>query len=120
VRCTRVLLVDDHDRVRAGVRALLRPLSDLEVVGEAVDGDQAVVLAQRLKPDVVLMDVSMPSMDGIEATRRIRALDPSIRVIVVTASCGREREAYGAGAAGHVLKDARPDELISSLRHAHA
>ena len=117
---TRVLLVDDHARVRAGVRALLRPLADFEVVGEAADGDQAVLLAERLRPDVVLMDVSMPSMDGIEATRRIRALDPSIRVVVVTASCGREREAYRAGAAGHVLKDARPDELIGSLRHAHA
>jgi DNA-binding NarL/FixJ family response regulator len=115
-----VLLVDDHDRVRAGVRALLRPLSDLEVVGEAADGGQAVLLAQRLRPDVVLMDLSMPGMDGLEATRRIRALDPGIRVVVVTATCGRERDAYGAGASGHVLKDARPDELIGSLRHARA
>jgi DNA-binding NarL/FixJ family response regulator len=116
----RVLLVDDHARVRAGIRALLRPLTEFEVIGEAADGDQALLLAERLKPDVVLMDVSMPTMDGIEATRRICALDPSIRVVVVTASCGREREAYGAGAAGHVLKDARPDELIGSLRHAPA
>ena len=115
---TRVLIVDDHDRVRAGVRALLGPLRDLEVVGEAADGDQAVHLAARLRPDVVLMDVSMPVMDGIEATRRIRALDPGIRVVVVTATAGRERDAYGAGAYGHVLKDAGPEELIGSLRLA--
>jgi DNA-binding NarL/FixJ family response regulator len=116
----RVLIADDHRLFAEALEAILATDERIEVVGQASDGEEAVELARRLGPDVVLMDVSMPGMDGIEATRRIRALDPSIRVVVVTATCGREREAYGAGAAGHVLKDARPDELIGSLRHAPA
>ena len=115
-RRTRLLLVDNHDGVRCGVRALLTELTEFQVVGEAGDGREAVKRAAELRPDVVLMDISMPVIDGIEATRRILARDPRIRVVIMTVSRGRERDAYRAGAAAHVLKDADPSQLIRCLR----
>jgi DNA-binding NarL/FixJ family response regulator len=117
---TRLLLVDNHDRVRRGVRGLLAHLTDFEIVGEAADGHEAVRRAAELRPDLVLMDVSMPVIDGIEATRRILTRDPRIRVVIMTVSRGRERDAYRAGAAAHILKDADPGELIRCLRQLSA
>lgn len=115
----RVLLADDQDLVRIGLRALLESEDDLEVVGEAADGLRAVELAGRLGPDVVLMDVRMPGVDGIEATRRIAA-DPAIgtRVIVLTTFEIDEYvfEALRVGASGFLTKDTKPAELLRAVR----
>ena len=91
-------------------------MSDIEVIGSAVSGTEAVALAATLTPDVVVMDVGMPIMDGIEATRRILATNPGLRVVTLTALRDRRDEALRAGAAAHVLKDATPDELIGCIR----
>jgi DNA-binding NarL/FixJ family response regulator len=109
----RVLIAEDHALVRAGLTDLLANRPDLEVVGEAADGEQAVVRAVELRPDVVLMDLSMPHVDGIEATRRISAEAPDANVVVLTSFSDRERilEALDAGAVGYLLKDLEPDEL---------
>lgn len=114
-----VLLVDDHALVRAGFRMILETEDDIEVVGEASDGDQAVVATRRLRPDVVLMDIQMPRMDGIEATGRIVGeADLPSRVVILTTF---ERddyifEALRAGASGFLLKNAPPDELVHAVR----
>lgn len=117
-RPIRVLVADDNARLRRALTELMSAVEDLEVVGTAVDGGEAVALALALAPDVVLMDVSMPVLDGIEATRRIRAADPAVRVVIVTAFHGRQDEAFGAGAVDHVLKDAAPEELVRRVRRA--
>jgi DNA-binding NarL/FixJ family response regulator len=116
----RVLLVDDQEMVRAGFRMILGTEHDLEVVGEAADGERAVWETERLQPDVVLMDVQMPVLDGIEATRRIIASDSmrSARVLMLTTF---ERddyiwEALQAGASGFLLKNASPEELVHAIR----
>jgi DNA-binding NarL/FixJ family response regulator len=114
----RVLVADDHARIRAALGLLLGSLEDVEVVGFAVDGAQAVDLACRLAPDVVVMDISMPGVDGIEATRRIVEANPGLKVVTLTACRERQDEAYRAGAAAHVLKDAAPEELIRCVRGA--
>jgi DNA-binding NarL/FixJ family response regulator len=116
----RVVLADDQSLVRAGFRALLENTDDIAVVGEAVDGSEAVVAATRLRPDVVLMDVRMPHVDGIEATRRIAA-DTSlsaVRVLVLTTFAHDEYvfAALRAGASGFLLKDIEADELRSAVR----
>lgn len=114
----RVLLADDHTILRAGLRMMLDAQPDIEVVGEASDGRQALAEAQRLQPDLVLMDITMPEMNGIEATRQIkRALD-STRVLILTM---HENEEYlfqvlRAGASGYILKEAAGTELISAIR----
>lgn len=114
----RVLLADDHTILRAGLRMMLDAQPDIEVVGEASDGRQALAEAQRLQPDVVLMDITMPEMNGIEATRQVkRALD-STRVLILTM---HENEEYlfqvlRAGASGYILKEAASTELISAIR----
>ena len=104
----KVLLADDQGLVRAGFRMILRAESDIEVVGEAADGREAVGQARELKPDVVLMDIRMPGMDGIEATRRVTALDPPARVLVLTTFDLDEYvyESLRAGASAFLLKDA--------------
>jgi len=114
----RILIAEDHDLVREGLRRMLSRTPDLEVVGEAKDGREAVELCRRLNPDLVLMDVRMPEMDGIEATRAIKVEQPTVRVLVVTICENPDYllEALRAGAAGHVLKDARMEQLISSVR----
>jgi len=119
----RVLLVDDQNLVRAGFRALLDSEPDLEVVGEAVDGAEAVSLAVSLTPDVVLMDIRMPRVDGLEATARITA-DPRLagtRVVVLT-TFELDEYVFGAlraGAAGFLLKDVEPEALIDAVRLVH-
>jgi DNA-binding NarL/FixJ family response regulator len=118
----RVLLVDDQALMRAGFRALLEAEDDIEVVGDAADGQQGVALAVRHLPDVALVDVQMPVMDGIEATRRIAA-DPrlaGVRVVMLT-NYGLDEhvfDALRAGATGFLLKDTEPDELLQAVRIA--
>jgi DNA-binding NarL/FixJ family response regulator len=116
----RVLLADDHGLVRTGLISLLSTTADIEVVGEAADGAQALDLVASTRPDVVLMDLSMPVMDGVDATRAVRHRHPETRVLVLWsfADQGRVRDAIAAGATGYVLKDCTPDELRSSIRAA--
>jgi DNA-binding NarL/FixJ family response regulator len=116
----RILIADDQHLVHAGFRTILGTQPDLEVVGEAADGTQAVALADDLKPDVVLMDIRMPGLDGIEATRRIvsRGQPPGIQVLILTTFDLDEYvyDALQAGASGFLLKDASPEQLIASIR----
>ena len=117
----RVLLVDDQELVRYGLRLVLEAEADLVVVGEAGDGAAAVGAAERLRPDVVLMDVRMPGVDGIEATERITAQLPETRVLVLT-TFDLDEHAFGAlraGASGFLLKDTRPAELTAAIRAVH-
>jgi DNA-binding NarL/FixJ family response regulator len=114
----RVLLVDDSDLVREGLRMVLDAEPEIDVVGEAVDGEAGVAAADRLRPDVVLTDVRMPRLDGIEATRRIVALDgPPVRVLMLTTFDLGEYliEAIRAGVSGFALKDTPPDELLAGI-----
>jgi DNA-binding NarL/FixJ family response regulator len=117
---TRVLIADDQALVRAGFRMILDAEDDLEVVGEAADGAEAVKLARQLKPEVVLMDIRMPELDGIEATRRIAELatDPPTRVLMLTTFDLNEYvyEALRAGASGFLLKDVPPEQLAAGIR----
>lgn len=115
-----VYLVDDHQMVRAGVTTLLESDPGLSVVGEARDGQEAVAGIDVAAPDVVLMDLSMPVMDGVEATRAILSTHPEIRVLVLTSFSDRERvkEVLAAGAIGYVLKDAEPADLLAAVHAA--
>jgi len=118
----RILLADDHALVRQGTRELLDKQADLEVVAEAGDGREAVQLAIKKRPDVVIMDFAMPFLNGIEATRQIKAVAPSIAILVLTAY---DSEQYifaflEAGAAGYLLKDVSVDELVRAVRAVHA
>jgi DNA-binding NarL/FixJ family response regulator len=114
----RVLVADDQTLVRAGFRAILEVQDDLEVVGEAEDGDEAVALARELRPDVVLMDIRMPSVDGIEATRRLMRDGDAPRILMLTTFDLDEYvyEAMKAGASGFLLKDAPRDQLVGAVR----
>jgi len=116
----RLLLVDDHALLRAGLAALLDSARDVSVVGQAADGKEAVAAAERLRPDVVLMDLSMPVMDGVAATRAIRAALPRTAVVVLTsfAERARVRDALAAGAVGYLLKDAEPAAMVAGVRSA--
>lgn len=118
----RVLIVDDHAVVREGLRGFLDLQDDIEVVGEAVDGEDAVERAQGLKPDVILMDLVMPRLDGVAAMRRLHALAPDTRVLVLTSFLDEDRllPAIRAGAAGYLLKTAEPAELAKAIRAADA
>jgi NarL family two-component system response regulator LiaR len=118
----RVLLVDDHGVVRKGLRAFLLAYDDLDLVGEASNGEQAVHLCKKLQPDVVLMDLVMPEMDGATATRAIRRDCPKTEVIALTSFKDRElvEGALQAGAIGYLLKDVSADELANAIRAAHA
>ncbi|MGE5552053.1 MAG: response regulator [Bacteroidota bacterium] len=117
----RVLIADDHAIVRKGIRALLATEPGIEVVGEAGDGRQAVVEAERLSPDVVLMDLVMPDTDGIEATRRITMQQPQVRVLVLTSFAADEKvfPAIKAGAQGYLLKDSSPEELVQAIHRVY-
>ena len=114
----RVLIADDQALVRGGFRMIIDDRDDMEVVGEAVDGEEAVALVSTLEPDVVLMDVRMPGMDGLEATRRIVASGSDARVVVLTTHDLDEyvSEALRAGASGFLLKDVRPTVLVEGIR----
>lgn len=118
----RVLIADDHDVVRSGLRALLRSGADFAAVAEAVDGEDAVRLAAKFKPDVVLMDISMPNLDGIEATRRIKERQPEVKVIILSVHQDEEYafQILRAGASGYVLKNARKKEIFEAIRSAVA
>jgi DNA-binding NarL/FixJ family response regulator len=114
----RILLADDHMVVRLGVRALLESEPDMEVVGEAADGLEAIDKAARLQPDVVVMDISMPNLDGLEATRRIRSESPAVQVLILTVHA-QQRYLFPvlkAGGAGYVLKSTVDTELIEAIR----
>jgi two-component system, NarL family, response regulator LiaR len=116
-----VLLVDDHAVVREGLRSLLEVQDGIEVVAEAVDGEAAVREAEARRPDVVLMDLVMPRLDGVGAMRELRRRLPSARVIVLTSFADDDRllPAIQAGAAGYLLKDADPQEVVRAVRAAH-
>lgn len=113
-----VLIADDHTVVRAGIRLLLESETDIEVVGEAKDGQEAVDKVQQLVPDVVLMDLAMAGVSGLEATRRITHQWPDVRVLVLTMHDNDEYffQALKAGASGYLLKESSPDELVAALR----
>jgi DNA-binding NarL/FixJ family response regulator len=114
----RVLLVDDQALVRSGFRLILETRDDLDVVGEAADGREAVDLARRLRPDVILMDVRMPDVDGVEATRRLAAIGSPARVLILTTFDLDEYvyDALRAGASGFLLKDVEPAQLVDAIR----
>ena len=120
-RSIHVLVADDHAIVRKGIRALLATEPDIEVVGEAENGREAVTEAERLEPDVILMDLVMPEMDGIEAIRHITARQPEARILVLTsfASDGKVFPAIKAGALGYLLKHCSPEELIQGIRQVY-
>jgi len=117
---TSVLVVDDHALVRAGLTALLGGAERIEVVGDAADGAAAVELAYQLRPEVVLMDLSMPVLDGVAATRSILAGLPRTRVVVLSSFADRRRvsEAVDAGAVGYLIKDCDPHDIIAAVRAA--
>ena len=117
----RVLLADDHTILRAGLKMMLSVQPDIEIVGEASDGRQAIAEAQHVQPDVILMDITMPELNGIEATRQVKKLLPETRVLVLTM---HENEEYlfqvlRAGASGYILKEAADTELISAIRSVY-
>jgi NarL family two-component system response regulator LiaR len=118
----RVLLVDDHAMVRRGLATFLKVYDDLELAGEAADGEAAIELCARVQPDVVLMDLFMPGMDGVTATRAIREQHPTVAVIALTSFKEEAliQRALGAGALSYLLKDVSAEELVRAIRAAHA
>ena len=117
----RILIVDDHTIVRKGIRALLTESGGFEIVAEAADGQEAILRAEETQPDVILMDLLMPGMDGIEATRRITGGQPGTRILVLTSFAADNRlfPAIKAGALGYLLKDSSPEELVRAIRQVH-
>lgn len=118
----RVLIVDDQALVREGIRAILGPAHDIEIVGEAGDGEEALAQAARLTPDVALMDLKMPRMNGVQATRALRQQQPGLRVLALTTYDADEWvfDAIRAGAAGYLLKDLPGEDLVRAIREAAA
>jgi len=117
----RILVSDDHAIVRKGIRAMLEIVPDIEVVGEAANGREAVTEVERLQPDVILMDLVMPEMDGIEAIHHIKAHQPEARILVLTTFAGEDKifPAIKAGALGYHLKDSDPEELVQAIRQVY-
>lgn len=117
----RILIVDDHPLIREGLRAVLETQPDMELVGEARDGNEAVSRALTLRPDVVLMDLSLPEMDGVEATRLILEKDPAVRVLVLSNYLDDEKifSVLKAGAKGYILKEAVPQDLRQAVRSVY-
>ena len=115
---TRLMLVDDHDVVRTGLKAYLETQPGLHVVAEASDGESAVQIAQQVTPDVIVMDITMPGMDGLEATRRLKVLCPDSKVLALTVHTDKQYffEMLAAGAAGYITKQAAADELVAAIR----
>jgi NarL family two-component system response regulator LiaR len=122
LRKIKILIADDHAVVREGTRRILEQERDIEVVGEAGDGEEAVAMATGLKPDVAIIDISMPKMDGIEATRRIKAVCPSINVLILSAYDDDQFifSLLEAGAAGYLLKSIRSHELLDAVRAVYS
>ena len=118
----RVMIVDDHDMVRRGLAAFLRAKPDLELVGEADDGQQALDVCEQVEPDVILMDLVMPEMDGTTATRAIRERWPQVQVIALTSFQEKKlvQEALRAGAISYLLKNVSVDDLAEAIRAAYA
>lgn len=117
-----IVIVDDHDLVRLGIKKLLASANDIKVIGEAENGEDAVRLVRELKPDVVLMDLKMPGIGGLEATHKLMRVNPAIKVLVVTA-CDEEPFPYRlvrAGAAGYVTKNANVDELVAAIHKVNS
>ncbi len=114
----KLMIVDDHAMVRKGMRAFLAEFGDIHVVGEAANGWKAVELVGQLKPDVILLDLFMPGLDGIETIQRLTAIQPHVGIVILTAFAREEKviEAIRAGALGFVAKDAQPEELVQSIR----
>ncbi len=117
----RVLIVDDHTIVRKGIRALLAEIEGMEVVGEADNGQEAVAQAETLHPDVILMDLAMPTMDGIEATRQIKTSQPESRILIMTSFAADDKvfPAIKAGALGYLLKESTPEDLVQAIRQIY-
>jgi NarL family two-component system response regulator LiaR len=117
----RILIADDHAIVRKGIRALLSTEPDIEVIGEAGNGAEAVALAQKTPPDVILMDLVMPKMDGIEATQQISTHQPGARILVLTSFAADDKvfPAIKAGALGYLLKDSGPDALVQAIHQVY-
>ena len=118
----RVMVVDDHDMVRSGLEVMLEPLEGLEFVGEAASGEEAVHMCRAVQPDVILMDLVMPGMNGVETTRAIRAMCPDVQVIALTSFMEKTlvQDALQAGAIGYLLKNVTIDELAKAIHAAHA
>lgn len=114
----RILIAEDHQTVREGISLLVNSQPDMEVVGEAGDGEMAVKEAARLSPDLILMDISMPTMNGLKATKRLRSRDPNVKILILTRHTddGYLQQMLGAGANGYVLKQSAPTELITAIR----
>ncbi|MBK8464771.1 MAG: response regulator transcription factor [Chloracidobacterium sp.] len=114
----RILLAEDHQTVREGVKLLVNAQPDMEVVGEAGDGEIAIKEAERLAPDIIVMDVSMPTLNGLKATKRLRRQNPDIKILTLTRHTddGYLQQLIGAGANGYVLKQSAPTELINAIR----
>ena len=114
----RILVADDHTLVRAGLTSLIARLSDMEVVGEAADGRNALRMVRELKPDIVLMDIAMPGLNGLEAAERIHSLEPQTKIIILSMHASEEfvAQALKAGASGYLLKDAATTELDMALK----
>jgi DNA-binding NarL/FixJ family response regulator len=119
-RVIRVLIADDHPLMRKGLTDILNGVDGIEVVGAAEDGAAAIALAYAVKPDIVLMDISMPGMDGIEATEKLVEMDSGVRVVMLTSYSEREKitQALAAGAVSYLTKDAPPDAVIRAIRSA--
>ena len=114
----RILLAEDHQTVREGIKLLVNAQPDMEVVGEASDGELAIKEAVRLRPDIILMDISMPNMNGLKATKKLRRMDPDLKILTLTRHTddGYLQQLIGAGANGYVLKQSAPTELINAIR----
>jgi NarL family two-component system response regulator LiaR len=117
----RILVADDHAIVRKGIRAMLEIVPDIDMVGEVDNGQEAVAAAERLRPDVIVMDLVMPGMDGVEAIQRIKAVQPEARILVLSSFAGEDKlfPAIKAGALGYHLKDSSPDDLLQAIRRVH-
>lgn len=114
---TRVLIADDHAIVRAGLRAVLKGEAGMELVGEASNGEEALLLVESLHPDILVLDLSMPDMDGIQVTKRLQSTSPGVRILILTVHEDEAllREVIRAGAAGYILKHAAEEELLSAI-----
>ncbi|MBP1083603.1 two-component system NarL family response regulator [Bacillus capparidis] len=117
----KVAIVDDHHMVRKGLLFFFKTQTDIEVVGEAANGKEAIDVVSRMKPDVVLMDLSMPDMNGVEATKELLKRDSSVKIVVVTSYADQEHviPAIQAGAKAYHLKDVEPEELLETIREVH-